>query len=87
MDKVLAQYHKLKEKHPEAVLWFATDGWFEVYHEDAEACGRVLGIGVTYEDGIATAGFAPCMLDTYLPKMIRAGFRIAICDDLGLKAK
>lgn len=77
------QFEAMKRKHADKVLWFRTGDYFEVYNEDAEKCAKVLGIPAQAKDGWEyLTSFHLCMLDTYLPKMIRAGFRIAICVEL-----
>ena len=86
MDKELSpmmkQFKKLKEKHPDRLLLFRCGDFYETYEEDAEASAKILGITLTKrsDDGTRMAGFPHHALDTYLPKLIRAGKRIAICD-------
>lgn len=83
-------YRELKEKHPGAILLFRMGDFYEVYSEDAEKASKILGITLTKSshtkdaDGkpLAMAGFPYHALDTYLPKLIRAGERVAICDQL-----
>lgn len=78
----------LKEKHPDALIFMRNKDFYEVYGKDAETCANVLGITVSYPDGEepsqekAMASFAYTNLDTYLPKLIRSGSRVAICDRL-----
>ena len=89
---IMEQYNELKEKHPEAVLLFRIGDFYEAYDEDATKIGEILGVTVTRKfnskdkgsDGHALklAGFPYHALDTYLPKLIRAGERVAICDHL-----
>ena len=78
------QYRDLKSKHPDAMLLFRCGDFYETYEEDAKECAKVLGITLTkrQSDGVAMAGFPHHALDTYLPKLIRAGKRVAICDQL-----
>ena len=75
---------ELKAKHPDALLLFRCGDFYETYGEDAKECVRVLGITLTYrqDDKTPMAGFPHHALDTYLPKLIRAGKRVAICDQL-----
>ena len=92
MANVLQTYRELKKKHPDALLLFRCGDFYEVYGDDAKVCAKVLGITLTwrtpgkrhvpgdYSD--AMAGFPYHALDTYLPKLIRAGHRVAICDQL-----
>jgi len=81
---LLTQFDELKAKHPEAVLLFRCGDFYESYREDAEVLAQVLGITLTKRssDNIAMAGFPYHALDTYLPKLIRAGKRVAICDQI-----
>ena len=74
----------LKSKHPDALLLFRCGDFYESYDEDAKECAKVLGITLTKRnsDGTIMAGFPHHALDTYLPKLIRAGKRVAICDQL-----
>lgn len=83
-------YRELKEKHPEAILLFRVGDFYEIYYQDAEKASKILGITLTKSsrtkdaDGkpLAMAGFPYHALDTYLPKLIRAGERVAIYDQL-----
>lgn len=82
MDAMLKQYHDLKKKHPDAILLFRCGDFYECYEDDAVDCARILGITLTKrtDDSTRMAGFPHHALDTYLPKLIRAGRRVAICD-------
>lgn len=90
MSPMLKQFYDLKGKHPDAVLLFRCGDFYETYCQDAEKASKILGITLTKSsrtkdaDGkpLAMAGFPYHSLDTYLPKLIRAGERIAICDQL-----
>ena len=87
---MLKQFLDLKQKHPDALLLFRTGDFYETYKQDAEKASRILGITLTKstktkdEQGkpLVMAGFPYHALDTYLPKLIRAGQRVAICDQL-----
>ena len=82
-SKYLQQFHELKEKHPEALLLFRCGDFYECYEGDASIASLILGITLTKrKDGGNMAGFPHHALDTYLPKLIRAGKRVAICDEL-----
>ena len=82
-SKVLAQYNALKSKHPDAKLLFHVGDFYETYQDDAKDVSNTLGIVLTKRnDGVNMAGFPYHELDTYLPKLIRAGYRVAICDQL-----
>lgn len=76
------QFDDLKKKHPEATLLFRCGDFYETYHEDAETAAKILGITPTQRGKTKMAGFPHHALDTYLPKLIRAGLRVAICDQL-----
>ena len=90
MTPMLKQFYELKGKHPDAVLLFRCGDFYETYSQDAEKASKILGITLTKSshtkdaDGkpLAMAGFPYHALDTYLPKLIRAGERVAICDQL-----
>ena len=87
---IIKQYNDLKQKHPDALLLFRCGGFYETYKEDAIKASNILGITLTKhskrmdEEGkpLKMAGFPYHALDTYLPKLIRAGERVAICDQL-----
>lgn len=89
-DLITKTYRELKEKHPGAILLFRMGDFYEVYGEDAEKASKILGIALSKRtriegtDGkpLAMAGFPYHALDTYLPKLIRAGERVVICDQL-----
>ena len=84
LSPIMKQFHDLKEQHPDAVLLFRVGDFYETYGEDAETASQILGIVITTRntDGTKMAGFPHHALDTYLPKLVRAGKRIAICDQL-----
>ena len=85
---MMKQFYGLKEKHPEALLLFRCGDFYETYAADAVIAAEILGITLTHrnngKEGASTemAGFPHHALDTYLPKLIRAGKRVAICDQL-----
>ena len=87
---IIKQYNDLKQKHPDALLLFRCGDFYETYKEDAVKASNILGITLTKhskrmdEEGkpLKMAGFPYHALDTYLPKLIRAGERVAICDQL-----
>ena len=87
LTPMMKQFFDLKAKHPDAVLLFRCGDFYETYCEDAVTASRILGITLTkrnngYNKGDEMAGFPHHALDTYLPKLIRAGKRVAICDQL-----
>ena len=81
---IMEQFRQLKEKHPDALLLFRCGDFYEAYDDDAQICAKVLGITLTKRssDNIRMAGFPHHALDTYLPKLVRAGYRIAICESV-----
>ena len=78
---VMKQYKQMKEKNPNAILLFRCGDFYETYFEDAAAAAEVLGITLKKGD-MPLAGFPHHALETYLPKLVRAGKRVAICDQL-----
>mgnify|MGYP002516318341 FL=1 len=79
------QWNDLKAKHPDALLLFRVGDFYEMYNQDARKGSEILGITLTRRNNGAfkeLAGFPHHALDTYLPKLIRAGERLAICDQL-----
>ena len=88
LSPILSQFKSIKEKHPDAMLLFRRGDFYETYMDDAEKSSRILGITLTKNskekdfDGkpLKIAGFPHHALDSYLPKLIRAGQRVAICD-------
>ena len=84
LSPMMRQFFSLKEKHPDALLLFRCGDFYETYNEDAESASKILGITLTKKttDGTKMAGFPYHALDIYLPKLIRAGKRVAICDQL-----
>lgn len=82
LSPIMKQYQELKEKHPDSTLLFRCGDFYETYHEDAEKTAKILGITLTQRGEIKMAGFPHHSLDIYLPKLIRSGLRVAICDQL-----
>ena len=83
MATMLEQFKQIKEQYPDALLLFRCGDFYEMYHEDADKASKVLNITVTHRgDGVHMCGFPFHALDGYLPKLVRAGFRVAICDQL-----
>lgn len=81
---MMKQFFDLKAQHPDAVLLFRCGDFYETYCEDAITASQILGITLTRRSngGTEMAGFPHHALDTYLPKLVRAGKRVAICDQL-----
>ena len=87
LTPMMKQYFELKAKHPDAVMLFRCGDFYETYSEDAVTASEILGITLTKRANgqsktVEMAGFPYHALDTYLPKLIRAGKRVAICDQL-----
>lgn len=88
LTPMMQQFFDLKAKHPDALLLFRCGDFYETYCEDAVTAAQILGITLTKRNngagvkGDEMAGFPHHALDTYLPKLIRAGKRVAICDQL-----
>ena len=84
---LMQQYQEMKKKHPDAILMFRVGDFYEIFGKDAVEASEVLGITLTRrangrENYIELAGFPHHALDTYLPKLVRAGKRVAICEQL-----
>ena len=87
LTPMMKQFIELKAKHPDAVMLFRCGDFYETYSTDAIIAAEILGITLTKRANgkgktIEMAGFPHHALDTYLPKLIRAGKRVAICDQL-----
>ena len=90
LSPLVKQFYELKSENPEALLLFRTGDFYETYSEDAEEASKILGITLTKssirkdkdDKPLKMAAFPHHALDTYLPKLIRAGKRIAICEQL-----
>ncbi len=84
---LMKQYLEMKQKHPDAVLLFRVGDFYETFSDDAIAASEILGITLTRRANgsaqhVELAGFPHHALDTYLPKLVRAGKRVAICEQL-----
>ena len=90
LTPMMKQFHDFKAKHPDALLLFRCGDFYETYFEDAVVASQILGITLTYRNNgrsdsmksTEMAGFPHHALDNYLPRLIRAGKRVAICDQL-----
>ena len=90
LSPLVRQFYELKSENPEALVLFRTGDFYETYSSDAEEASKILGITLTKssvrkdKDGepLKLAAFPHHALDTYLPKLIRAGKRIAICEQI-----
>ena len=84
---MMKQFFTVKSQHPEALLLFRCGDFYETYGEDALTASKVLGIVLTKRsnaapDSIPMAGFPHHSLETYLPRLVRAGYKVAVCDQL-----
>lgn len=82
VDKFQKQYEEMKAKHPDAIILFHMGGFYEAYNEDAEAIAAVLSLTTMSNDNRRMTRFPEHALDIYLPKLVRAGRRVCICDQL-----
>lgn len=87
MTPMMQQYFAMKALHPEAMLLFRCGDFYETYGDDAELASKVLGITLTkrssvMKEQIPMAGFPHHAIETYLAKLVRAGYKVAICDQL-----
>jgi len=83
----MLQHRTIKEKYPDAILLFRVGDFYETFDTDAVTASKILGITLTKRSNgaassVALAGFPHHALDTYLPKLVRAGYRVAICDQM-----
>lgn len=86
-EPLLKQYQEMKKKHPDAILMFRVGDFYEMFGKDAVEASEILGLTLTHRQSgidsrIELAGFPHHALDTYLPKLVRAGKRVAICEQL-----
>ncbi len=86
-EPLLKQYREMKKKHPDAILMFRVGDFYEIFGKDAVEASEILGLTLTrrqsgLDSRIELAGFPHHALDTYLPKLVRAGKRVAICEQL-----
>lgn len=79
---LMKQYYALKKQHPDAMLLFRVGDFYETFGEDAVRSSSILGITLTSRAGSELAGFPYHSLDLYLPKLVKAGLRVAICEQL-----
>lgn len=84
---LMKQYYQIKEKYPDTVLFFRMGDFFETFDNDAVITSKTCGIALTkrnqgMEDATPLAGFPHHHLDTYLPKVVKAGYRVAVCEQL-----
>ena len=82
---LMAQYYKVKQAHPDTILLFRVGDFFETFEDDAKLASKVLGITLTKRSNGSAgdtplAGFPHHAIDNYLPKLVRAGYRVAVCE-------
>ena len=88
LTPMMAQFRDLKKKYPDTIMLFRCGDFYETYCEDAVTAAQVLGITLTHRNNkgsvasVEMAGFPYHAIDTYLPRLIRQGYRVAICDQL-----
>lgn len=78
-------FRKLKAKHKDALIIFRCGDFYETYAEDAEEIAKTLKLFISKERRVQFTGFPHFSLDIYLPKLIRAGYRVIICDGISSK--
>jgi DNA mismatch repair protein MutS len=84
---LMAQYFRIKKANPDTILLFRVGDFFETFEEDAKTTSKVLGITLTKRangaaEDVPLAGFPFHAIDTYLPKLVRAGYRVAVCEQV-----
>ncbi|MGB9595023.1 MAG: DNA mismatch repair protein MutS [Candidatus Poribacteria bacterium] len=87
LTPLMKQYHNAKRQYPDAIMFFRMGDFYETFYEDAKIASRVLGIALTSRDKdsgepIPLAGFPHHAIDTYLAKFVKAGYKIAICEQM-----
>lgn len=82
LNEMLAAYSEMKAKFPDAVLLFRAGDFYETFAEDAITCANVLGTTLARREDVELSGFPRHALDKYLPRLVRAGRRVAICEKL-----
>lgn len=82
MKAIFEQHREMKNKYPESIVLFRCGDFYETFDEDAKTISHILGITLTKRNGtgLPMAGFPSYMLDTFLPKLIRKGEKVAITD-------
>ncbi len=84
---LMTQFHKVKSEHPDTILLFRVGDFFETFEDDAVTASKVLGITLTKRangkaSSVPLAGFPHHSIDTYLPKLVKAGYRVAVCEQV-----
>ena len=82
MTPMMRQYRQIKKEHQEAILFFRLGDFYEMFYEDAKVASRVLGLALTQRGGAPMAGIPYHAASTYLRKLIKAGYKVAICEQV-----
>ncbi len=86
LTPAMKQFHHFKEKYPDAILFFRMGDFYETFYEDAQTCSRVLGLALTSRskgaNPIPLAGLPYHAVDTYMKKMLQAGYKVAVCEQV-----
>lgn len=82
MKTTFETYMDLKAKHKDAIILMRSGDFYETYNADAKACSDILVLSLTWKDDCVVTGFPSCRLTEYLPLLIRAGRRVAMCDQV-----
>lgn len=83
---LIEQYHAAKERHPGMLLLFRVSDFFELFGDDSETAAKILGLTLTSRDKIPMAGFPHHCLEAHLHTLLKAGERVAICDQVDSEA-
>ena len=82
MQDLLKQYDHFKSKRPNAVIILKAGDFYETFRADADTLSQICGLTITYKCGIKLAGFPSPSLDSYLIKIIKAGFAVGVCEQV-----
>jgi DNA mismatch repair protein MutS len=86
-SQLLSQFNAIKDKHPDCILLMKVNDFYETFGDDAVKTSTCIGTVLTHRDGIELTGFTSNSLDTYLPKLVRAGNKVAICENINNQSK
>ena len=82
LTPAMRQYHRFKQQHPGCVLFFRMGDFYEMFHEDAKLAHQAMGVTLTQRGGVPMAGVPYHAVEGYLRRMIQAGFRVAVCEQI-----
>jgi DNA mismatch repair protein MutS len=86
LTPAMKQFHRFKQKHPDCILFFRMGDFYETFYEDAKTCSKVLGLTLTSrskaDNPIPLAGVPYHAVEGYLKKMLQAGYRVAVCEQI-----